>query len=35
MSGGIDSSLSTVLAVKALGHQQVFGLLLPDSSLTP
>jgi NAD+ synthase len=35
MSGGIDSSLTTVLAVKALGHQQVFGLLLPDSSITP
>ena len=35
MSGGIDSSLTTVLAVKALGNQQVFGLLLPDSSITP
>ena len=35
MSGGIDSSLTTVLAVKALGHQQVFGLILPDSSVTP
>ena len=35
MSGGIDSSLTTVLAVKALGNQQVFGLILPDSSLTP
>ncbi len=35
MSGGIDSSLTTVLAVKALGKQQVFGLILPDSSVTP
>jgi NAD+ synthase len=35
MSGGIDSSLATVLAVKALGNQSVFGLLLPDSSVTP
>jgi len=35
MSGGIDSSLTSVLAVKALGNQQVFGLILPDSSLTP
>jgi NAD+ synthase len=35
MSGGIDSSLTTILAVKALGNQQVFGLILPDSSVTP
>ena len=35
MSGGIDSSLATFLAVKALGNQSVFGLLLPDSSVTP
>src|SRR5688500_18733035 len=35
MSGGIDSSLAAVLAVKALGNQSVFGLLLPDSSVTP
>jgi NAD+ synthase len=35
MSGGIDSSLTALLAVKALGNQQVFGLLLPDSSVTP
>ncbi|HEU5462186.1 MAG TPA: NAD+ synthase [Nitrososphaeraceae archaeon] len=35
MSGGIDSSLTTVLAVKALGNQQVFGVILPDSSVTP
>ena len=25
----------TQLAVKAIGYQQVFGLILPDSSLTP
>jgi NAD+ synthase len=35
MSGGIDSSLTASLAVKALGNQPVFGLLLPDSSVTP
>jgi NAD+ synthase len=35
MSGGIDSSLAAVLAVEALGNQSVFGLLLPDSSVTP
>lgn len=35
MSGGIDSSLATFLAVKALGNHSVFGLLLPDSSVTP
>ncbi len=35
MSGGIDSSLITVLAVKSLGNQSVYGLLLPDSSVTP
>lgn len=35
MSGGIDSSLTAVLAVKALGNQSVFGLLIPDSSVTP
>jgi NAD+ synthase len=34
ISGGIDSSLTTVLAVKAFRNQQVFDLLLPDSSIT-
>jgi NAD+ synthase len=30
MSGGIDSSVSAALAVKALGKNKVFGLLLPE-----
>jgi NAD+ synthase len=30
MSGGIDSSCSAALAVKALGKSRVFGLLLPE-----
>lgn len=30
MSGGIDSSVSAALAVKALGKTKVFGLLLPE-----
>ena len=35
MSGGVDSSVATLLAVKALGAEKVFGLILPDSSVTP
>jgi len=30
MSGGIDSTVSATLAVKALGPKKVFGLLLPE-----
>ncbi|MDH5573448.1 MAG: NAD(+) synthase [Gammaproteobacteria bacterium] len=30
MSGGIDSSVSSSLAVRALGKKRVFGLLLPE-----
>jgi len=30
MSGGIDSSVSAALAVKALGPKKVFGMLLPE-----
>jgi NAD+ synthase len=30
MSGGIDSSVSAALAVRALGKDRVFGLLLPE-----
>ena len=30
MSGGIDSSVSAALCVKALGPKKVFGLLLPE-----
>ncbi len=31
MSGGIDSSVSAALAVKALGPKKVYGLLLPET----
>ena len=31
MSGGIDSSVSAALCVKALGAKKVFGLLLPET----
>ena len=30
LSGGVDSSVCAALAVKALGADKVFGLLLPD-----
>src|SRR5687767_11005613 len=30
MSGGIDSSVSAALAVKAIGPERVYGLLLPE-----
>ena len=35
MSGGIDSSVSTALCVKALGSKKVFGLLLPERDSDP
>ena len=35
MSGGVDSSVAAWLAVSALGPEKVFGLILPDSSVTP
>jgi NAD+ synthase len=35
ISGGIDSAVTATLAVKALGSNKVFGLILPDSSVTP
>jgi NAD+ synthase len=35
ISGGIDSAVAAALAAKALGPDKVFGLLLPDSSVTP
>jgi len=35
ISGGIDSAVTVALAAKALGPKKVFGLILPDSSITP
>lgn len=35
ISGGIDSAVTATLAVKALGSNKVFGLILPDSLVTP
>jgi NH3-dependent NAD+ synthetase len=33
--GGIDSSVTAVLAKRALVADRVFGLVLPDSNVTP
>ena len=35
ISGGIDSAVAATLATKAIGPEKVFGLLLPESSVTP
>lgn len=35
MSGGIDSSVSTALAVRALGPKKVVGLILPEQDSSP
>jgi len=35
LSGGLDSAVTVTLAVRALGSNRVFGLILPDSSVTP
>jgi NAD+ synthase len=35
LSGGLDSSVTATLAVKALGPRYVFALILPDSNITP
>lgn len=35
ISGGIDSSVAAVLAVKAIGPTKVFGLIMPYATLTP
>jgi NAD+ synthase len=35
ISGGLDSAVATCLAVMALEPGKVFGLILPDSGVTP
>jgi NAD+ synthase len=35
LSGGLDSSVVAILAVRALGNPRVLGLILPDSKITP
>lgn len=35
LSGGIDSSVTATLCVKALGSDRVLGLLMPDPGITP
>ena len=35
ISGGIDSAVTASLATKAIGPEKVFGLILPESSVTP
>jgi NAD+ synthase len=34
LSGGLDSSVASSLAVQALGPRHVFGLILPDSNIS-
>ncbi len=35
LSGGIDSTVTAYLAVRALGREKVYGLIMPDSRVTP
>ncbi len=35
LSGGVDSSVTVTLCVKALSHEKVLGLIMPDPSVTP
>jgi len=35
LSGGLDSSVTLALAVRALGKENVFGLVLPEEGVTP
>ena len=35
VSGGVDSATTLALSVKSLGSSRVFGLILPDSTVTP
>ena len=35
LSGGIDSSVTATLCAKALGSDRVYGLIMPDTTVTP
>ncbi|MDP9197475.1 MAG: NAD+ synthase [Thermoproteota archaeon] len=35
LSGGLDSAVSTILAVRALGNERVVAYILPEGKLTP
>ncbi len=35
LSGGIDSTVVAYLSVKALGNDRVYGLIMPDTNVTP
>ena len=35
LSGGIDSSVTAALAVRALGAERVFGLFMPEADSDP
>ena len=35
LSGGIDSALAACLSVRAVGHENVFGLILPERESSP
>ncbi|HIQ03124.1 MAG TPA: NAD+ synthase [Desulfurococcales archaeon] len=35
LSGGVDSSVTVTLCVRALGSSRVYGLIMPDTTVTP